>query len=60
MLVESHALEDDVVMATLTPEKLDLSSGPRYINARRPELYGKLVEPHDSFTSPGWTMEHEK
>lgn len=60
VLVESHALEDDVVVATLTPEKLDLSSGHRYINARRPELYGKLVEPHDSFTSPGWTMEHEK
>ena len=59
-LAESHALEDDVVVALLTPEKLEQASGHRYINARRPELYDKLVEPHESVTSPGWTMEHEK
>lgn len=59
-LIESHALEDDVVVGLLTPEKLEQSSGHRYINARRPELYDKLVEPHESVTSPGWTMEHEK
>lgn len=59
-LVESHALEDDVVVGLLTPEKLEQSSGHRYINARRPELYNKLVEPHESVTSPGWTMEHQK
>ncbi|MCA9165668.1 MAG: nitrilase family protein, partial [Planctomycetales bacterium] len=40
---ECHALGDDVVVDLLTPEKLELSSGRRYLRARRPELYAKLV-----------------
>ena len=60
VLVESDALEDDVVVGSLTPEKLDHSSGQRYLKARRPELYGKLVEPQASVTLPGWSMQHEK
>jgi predicted amidohydrolase len=45
VLVESHALGDDVVVGLLTPDKIELSGGRRYIRARRPELYAKLVEP---------------
>lgn len=60
VLAESDALEDDVVVALLTSEKLENSSGQRYLKARRPELYGKLVEPQESVTLPGWTMEHEQ
>jgi predicted amidohydrolase len=60
VLVESHALEDDVVVGLLTAEKLAISSGQRYLKARRPELYGKLVEPQVSETLPGWRMEHEQ
>jgi predicted amidohydrolase len=60
VLVESDALEDDVVVGLLTPEKLEQASGRRYLKARRPELYGKLVEPQESITLPGWTMEHQK
>ena len=60
IMTESRALADDVVVGLLTPEKLKLSSGHRYHRARRPELYDKLVEPQESVTSPGWTMEHEK
>ena len=60
VLTESHSLEDDVVVGLLTSEKLEQSSGHRYIKARRPDLYGKLVEPQESITLPGWTMEHEK
>ena len=59
VLVESHSLEDDVVVGLLTPDKLKNTSGSRYLMARRPELYGKLVEPHESVTNPGWKMEHE-
>lgn len=59
-LVESQALDDDVVVGLLTPQKLDLSSGRRYLKARRPELYGMLVEPQESVTLPGWRMEHEQ
>lgn len=59
VLVECAALEDDVVVGLLTPEKIDQSSGQRYLQARRPELYGRLVEPQESVTLPGWSMEHE-
>jgi len=57
VVVESHTLGDDVVVALLTSEKRDLSSGQRYLKARRPELYGKLVEPQKSVTLPGWSMQ---
>jgi predicted amidohydrolase len=45
VLVESHVLGDDVVVGLCTPEKIQQSGGRRYIRARRPELYAKLVEP---------------
>mgnify|MGYP005841424057 CR=1 FL=1 len=60
VLVESHALEDDVVVGLLTPEKIEQSSGRRYLRARRPRLYGKLVEPQESVTLPSWRLQHEK
>ena len=60
VLVESQALEDDVVVGLLTADKIELSSGRRYLRARRPELYGKLVEPQESVTLPGWKMEHQR
>ena len=60
VLAESRALGDDVVVALLTPEKLEQSSGRRYLRARRPELYGKLVEPpppgQEAITLPGWDV----
>lgn len=56
VLAESHSLEDAVVVATLTPDKLDLASGRRYRRARRPELYNKLIEPQESITEPGWPV----
>ena len=46
VLAESRTLGDDVVTATLDPEKLALASGASYIRARRPELYGAMVEPN--------------
>ena len=45
IVAESRALGDDVVVALLTADKLAESSGRRYLRARRPDLYGKLVEP---------------
>ena len=59
VLVESSALDDDVVSAVITPKKLERPSGRLFLQARRPELYGKLVEPQQSVTKPGWRMEHE-
>ncbi len=64
VLVESRALGDDVVVGLLTPEKLELSSGRRYLRARRPELYGMLVEPppagQEPISLPGWEVGRAK
>ncbi len=58
VIAECHALGDDMVIATCTRSKLDNASGRRYLRARRPELYGKLVEPSDQppVTQPGWQL----
>jgi len=61
IIVESSAIEDDVVVGLLTPEKIPVSSGRRYLRARRPELYGALTEPlpesMQQGTQPGWKLE---
>ena len=64
VVAESRVLGDDVVVALLTAEKLAQSSGRRYLRARRPELYGKLVEPpppgQEPVTHPGWKVAQAK
>jgi predicted amidohydrolase len=60
VLAESQSLGDDVVTSLLTADKLTVASGRRYLNARRPELYGKLVEPQQSVTLPGWNPKRTK
>jgi predicted amidohydrolase len=63
VLAESSVLGDDVVVALLTADKIEKSSGRRYLRARRPDLYGKLVEPTlpgcEPVTKPGWALAHE-
>lgn len=56
IIAESRSLDDDVVVGLLTDNKIEHSPGRRYLNARRPELYGRMVEPQTSVTSPGWEM----
>jgi len=41
---ETFALHDDMVIAELDPKQLELSLGRSHTTARRPELYGKLLE----------------
>lgn len=62
VLTESHVLGDDVVVGLCTAEKLDRSSGRRYLRARRPELYDELVAPPKlpPVTEPGWTLKWDK
>lgn len=64
IIAESHALGDDVVLALCTPEKLELSSGRRYIKARRPDLYARLTEPlpegQRPEVIPGWRLSFDK
>ena len=56
IIAECTVLGDDVTVGLCTGDKIEASSGRRYLRARRPELYGKLVEPSDEppVTSPGW------
>src|SRR2546422_11609149 len=61
VLAESNALGEDVAVGLLTAEKIPPASGRRYLGARRPQLYGKLVEPpppgQEPLTEPGWRLE---
>ena len=61
IITESHTLGDDVVVGLCTPNKIPVSSGFRYRNARRPDLFGKLVEPPATApkTNPGWKISNE-
>jgi predicted amidohydrolase len=64
IVAESTALGDDVVVGLCTPDKIELSGGRRYLRARRPELYAKLVEPpppgQAARVDPGWRLYGEK
>jgi hypothetical protein len=48
------------VVTELVADKLARAPGRRYLRARRPELYGSLVEPHPpgqaAVTEPGWKV----
>ena len=58
VLAECRTLGDDFVMAVLTPEKLTQAGGYRYIKARKPELYGKiLAQEHQSEQKVIWLHE---
>jgi len=60
VIAECRTLGDDFVMATLTPEKLTQAGGYRYIKARRPELYGKiLAQEHQSEQKVVWLNKNQ-
>ncbi len=56
VIAECRVLGDDVCVGVCRAEPIAESSGQRYLRARRPELYGKLVEPPSEppVTTPGW------
>jgi predicted amidohydrolase len=55
IIAECHTLGDDVVTATLVPEKLTLAGGFRYKNARKPELYREIIgTPHKPDQQVSW------
>jgi len=43
VIAECRALDDEFVIADLTPEKLTQAGGFRYTQARRPELYKDII-----------------
>ena len=58
IITECTELGDDAAVGLCTAEKIAISSGQRYVRARRPDLYGKLVEPpaEPPVTAPGWRL----
>lgn len=43
VIAECRSFEDSFVTATITPEKLTQAGGYRYLKARRPDLYRKII-----------------
>ncbi len=61
IIAECRTLGDDIVTATLTPEKISRSGGSRYINARRPDLYKDIIgQPHKSVQKVIWLNDDGK
>lgn len=55
ILAECRKLDNEFVMATLTPDKLKQAGGNRYIKARRPELYRDIIGmPHQPEQKVVW------
>jgi predicted amidohydrolase len=55
IIAECRKLDNDLLTATLTPEKLRQAGGYRYKQARRPELYKDIVgQPHNSEQKVVW------
>ncbi len=55
VMAECGSMEDEVVVAACTGDKLKLAGGYRYRRARRPDLYGEILSrPHDPSTSVTW------
>ena len=55
VLSEIKSFDDDITLAVLSKDKIPLSGGHRYRNARRPELYRDIIgQAHESQTKPVW------
>jgi len=55
IIAECRKLDNDFVIATITPDKLEKAGGHRYMKARRPELYRDIIgQPHVSEQKVVW------
>ena len=55
VLSEIKSFDNDITIAKISKEKIKLSGGWRYTNARRPELYKNIIgREHHSKTHPTW------
>ncbi len=55
VLSEIRSFENDITVAKIEKEKIPLSGGYRYRNARRPKLYKDIIgQEHKSETKPIW------
>ncbi len=55
IIAECRSFDNEIAIATLTPQKLTDAGGYRYIKARKPELYGDIIaQPHQSEQKVVW------
>ena len=55
ILAECRSMDDEIVVASCTPDKLVLAGGHRYKRARRPELYSEILgASHESLLKVEW------
>ena len=55
VISEIKSFENDITLAQISRDKIELSGGRRYMNARRPELYKEILgQDHKSETIPIW------
>lgn len=61
IITECHHLGDEVTVGLCTAQKVENSSGQRYLKARRPDLYTDLVTPSATapVTEPGWALKYK-
>jgi hypothetical protein len=61
ILAECRKLGDDVIVATLTSDKLTQAGGYRYTQARRPDLYKDILgQAHRSEQKVSWLNDDKK
>jgi hypothetical protein len=55
VIAECRKLDNDIAIATITPEKLTAAGGYRYKKARRPELYHHIIgQSHKAEQKVAW------
>jgi len=55
IIAECRKLDNDIAIATIVPDKLTTAGGYRYMQARKPELYGNIIgQPHVSEQKIAW------
>lgn len=60
ILSEVKSFNDDITIAKITKEKIKLSGGWRYKNARRPELYKDIIgQEHRPKLKPVWMLDQK-
>lgn len=60
VIAECRKLDNDIAIATLTPEKLTSAGGYRYKKARRPDLYRDIIgQPHTPEQKVVWLTQEK-
>ena len=61
IIAECRTLGDDYTTAIITPEKLTMAGGRRYINARRPDIYRDILgQPHTPVQKVIWLNQNKE